>query len=148
VSLDTWDPRHLPYPESCVWPWRVPRPASVSPGEEHGGCSTSPHGVVVPGYPRQPPRHRAHVPLPGSTPGCPEARGSLLTWMFSSTFFHWQNRVNLSLQRSTERARVEPLERPPQNPSQGRRAPWTCLEMGSTPQDPRLGTQTPGQTWG
>lgn len=27
--------------------------------------------------------------------------------MFSSTFFHWQNRVNLSLQGRAERARVE-----------------------------------------
>ena len=44
MSLDTWVPQHLPCTKSCVCPrwWWVPHPASVSPGEEHGGCSTCP----------------------------------------------------------------------------------------------------------
>lgn len=36
------------------------------------------------------PLHFPTVPWHASTLG-------LLTWMLSSTFFHWQNRVNLSL---------------------------------------------------
>lgn len=72
-------------------------------------------------------------PPPWKCPGCPEAQGSLLTWMFSSTFFHWQNRVNLSLQRSTERARVEALERPPSRPISGQKDP---LDLSGDRQHP------------
>lgn len=79
-----------------------------------------------------------------------EGQGFLLTWMFSSTFFHWQNRVNLSLQGRAERARVEipekhGLQRLPGFVSrQG--APPRTLGKGRDPQVPSVGI--PGRSLG
>lgn len=81
-----------------------PAPAGAAQGTR--GC---PRPVWCPSE-----RHGSSL-LPGTHVPSPAAHGSLLTWMFSSTFFHWQNRVNLSLQRSTERARVrDPCGDPPE----------------------------------
>lgn len=67
--------------------------------------------------------------------------------MFSSTFFHWQNRVNLSLQGRAERARVEIPEKHALQRLPGfvwrQGAPLGHLGKEETPESPVWGPPIP-----